>query len=431
MNLNKLMKQGVNSIMKTAGRYYLGNKAGRKFLAETLPALKKSAGLRERQEAAGTHVPVFLIASVASRCNLSCAGCYARTGGICSDAACAVSSADIGSTDSTLADDTIAGAGVCVTDGTVVGAGVGVTDDTVVATAADGTITACDTSGASNTALPSHGTTQQDLSADEWNRVFTEASEMGVSFVLMAGGEPFMRQDVIAVAAQHKDIIFPIFTNGTMVDDTYLSLLEANRNLIPVVSIEGDAAQTDLRRGSGTYHLVERAMASFRENNMLFGVSITVTHDTLDEVLAESFVEDLRAKGCGLVVYVEYVPTEAGTEQLALSEEELVRLAAETERLRSRFEDTVFLSFPGDEEALGGCLASGRGFFHINPKGGAEPCPFSPYSQHNVRTASLKTVLESKYFSDLRDIATKAGPHTGGCTLFTREAEVRALCAQA
>ncbi len=372
MNLNAVLRQGVDSIMKTAGRYYLSNKAGRRFLAETLPALKRSAELREQHEAAGTHIPVFLIASVASQCNLRCAGCYARTGGMCTD-----SSVDVDA----------------------------------------------------NTSAPAR-VNAQDLSKDEWSSVFAEASELGVSFVLMAGGEPLLRQDVIHTAAEHKSIIFPIFTNGTMIDDAYLSLFEANRNLIPVVSIEGDARATDNRRGEGTYQQIEQVMASFKANKLLFGASITVTRDTLDTVVSEAFLEDLRRKGCGLVIFVEYVPTEAGTEHLALSDEDLARLEAETNHLRERFKDTVILSFPGDEEALGGCLASGRGFFHINPKGGAEPCPFSPYSKHNVRAASLKTVLQSKYFSDLRDIATKAGSHTGGCTLFTHENEVKALCYQ-
>jgi MoaA/NifB/PqqE/SkfB family radical SAM enzyme len=49
----------------------------------------------------------------------------------------------------------------------------------------------------------------------------------------------------------------------------------------------------------------------------------------------------------------------------------------------------IFISFPGDEKTSGGCLAAGRGFFHINSHGGAEPCPASPYSDINVRDSSL------------------------------------------
>ena len=39
--------------------------------------------IAKQQEKEGLHVPPFLIASIASQCNLHCAGCYARAGGGC------------------------------------------------------------------------------------------------------------------------------------------------------------------------------------------------------------------------------------------------------------------------------------------------------------------------------------------------------------
>lgn len=75
----------------------------------------------------------------------------------------------------------------------------------------------------------------------------------------------------------------------------------------------------------------------------------------------------------------------------------------------------VYLSFPGDEKGTGGCVAAGRGFFHINSHGGAEPCPFSPYSDINVRDTSLKAALNSHLFTELRN---------GGFLLETMPADV-------
>lgn len=40
------------------------------------------------------------------------------------------------------------------------------------------------------------------LTGEEWNRVFDEASDIGVSFILLAGGEPLLRRDVIEAAKQ-------------------------------------------------------------------------------------------------------------------------------------------------------------------------------------------------------------------------------------
>lgn len=129
------------------------------------------------------------------------------------------------------------------------------------------------------------------------------------------------------------------------------------------------------------------------------------------------------------MIFVEYVPTDGVSDHLALSADEAAGMVADVEHARELFDDMIILAFPGDEAAMGGCLASGRGFFHINPQGGAEPCPFSPFSEHSVRTDSLREILDSQFFDGTRHIALNAGSHVGGCVLFERDEEVRALLA--
>lgn len=359
MNLHSFMQNGIEGIMKAAGRFYLKSAKGRNFLIKMVPQIRKSAGIREAHEKAGRHVPPFLIASIASQCNLHCAGCYARAGGGCSEEA-----------------------------------------------------------------------TSRDLTGDQWANIFEEAASLGTSFILLAGGEPLMRRDVIMAAAACRNVVFPIFTNGTMLDDAYLALFDQHRNLIPVLSVEGTDAETDARRGDGVAHCISQAMRELHKKRILFGASITVTRKNLAEVLDEAYLEKLRENGCGIVFFVEYVPAEKGTEHLALRQEDIDVLKKGTESLRGQLDDMVILSFPGDEEAMGGCLASGRGFFHINATGGAEPCPFSPYAKHNLAQSSILEVIDSGYFGALRALALEAGNHTGGCVLFEREKQVKALLAQ-
>ena len=100
-------------------------------------------------------------------------------------------------------------------------------------------------------------------------------------------------------------------------------------------------------------------------------------------------------------------------------------------RARENFGEMIFVSFPGDEKGSGGCIAAGRGFFHINSHGGAEPCPFSPYSDVNVRDTSLREAIRSKLFALLRDKDILADDHVGGCVLFEKRELVEeqlALC---
>jgi len=125
---------------------------------------------------------------------------------------------------------------------------------------------------------------------------------------------------------------------------------------------------------------------------------------------------------------MEYVPAEKGTENLVLTKNDIAVLDENIRRLKSAFRNMVLISFPGDEKYMGGCLAAGRGFFHINPLGNAEPCPFSPYSELNLKTTSISEVLQSPFFEKIRLIGKhEAENKQGGCTLFQHKWEVEKL----
>lgn len=265
------------------------------------------------------------------------------------------------------------------------------------------------------------------LSSAEWLELFREADSLGISYILLAGGEPLLRRDVIKKAGEIPDIIFPIFTNGVYIDEEYFDLFERKRNLIPVLSIEGGRDTTNQRRGEGVYEKQIENMNTFKDKDLVYGASVTVTSGNLEEVTGDEFIDDLAGRGCRVLIYVEYVPVEAEAAQLALSEDQQQYLLERTEQLRRQREDIVFVSFPGDEKGSGGCIAAGRGFFHINAHGGAEPCPFSPYSDINVRDASLREALKSPLFLALQEGDYLKDDHEGGCVLFAKRQEVEQI----
>jgi MoaA/NifB/PqqE/SkfB family radical SAM enzyme len=356
MNLTEYMNSAIERLVKDALRASLRNPQESAFLLRCTASQKKAAEKRRSMDQSGTHIPPFLIASIASKCNLHCAGCYARANHSCGEQA------------------------------------------------------------------------GKELDAGRWEQIFAEASELGVSFILLAGGEPLMRKDVLEAAAEHPELIFPVFSNGTMLNGSYLELFHRNRNLLPVLSIEGDKEQTDQRRGSGTFRILSDSMKNLCSRGIFYGASVTVTKENLAEVTGEEFIGTLSQNGCKLVFFVEYVPVD-GRDDLAPGDVERELLAQNQEKLRGQYPDLIFLSFPGDEKQMGGCLAAGRGFFHINPAGDAEPCPFSPYSDISVRNGSLKQALQSPLFRKIRSEALGECDHFGGCALFQKQSEVQRLLA--
>ncbi len=263
-----------------------------------------------------------------------------------------------------------------------------------------------------------------ELSTEEWKSIFEDAKDMGVIFNILAGGEPLMRRDVISVAGDIKEMAFPIFTNGTVIDDSYIDTFDCHRNLIPILSLEGNKVLTDYRRGEGVFDDVVSKMSKLKRKGILFGVSLTVTKENINDISSEDFIRFLEKTGCEVVFFIEYVAAEECSRGLAPDTESRVMFDERLSELRKNHE-MLFMSFPGDEEGLGGCLGAGRGFFHINPYGDAEACPASPFSDLNIREAGFRAVLESRLFSEIRNDGILSEHHNGGCALIEHEEEVK------
>ncbi|MBP3763789.1 MAG: radical SAM protein [Bacteroidales bacterium] len=362
IDIGSYMAESIRNIMRSAYLNVLTNPREARFVAR----MQRTFGSSERRrksvrEADGVDIPPFLIASIATACNLQCKGCYARKNGIAADPD-----------------------------------------------------------------APQKAT----LSPDQWRSIFDEAAQLGINFCLLAGGEPLTRRDILEQAAAVKDIIFPIFTNGTMIGVQYLDFFKRNLNMVPVISLEGDASATDNRRGKGVYLRALTSMQMLEKEKLFFGTSITVTTENYHAVTDSAYLRQLRDMGCRLVFYVEYVPFDESTSHLAFGDEHVAEMEQLVELRREDFPDIIFLSFPGDEKALDGCLAAGRGFFHIGPDGAAEPCPFSPFSDSNVASLGLLKALQSPLFQRIRNARALGWEHTGGCTLYEHRDEVEAMLKQ-
>jgi len=144
--------------------------------------------------------------------------------------------------------------------------------------------------------------------------VLDDAGELGISVALLAGGEPLTRPGLLDIVSEYPDMLFPIFTNGLLIDDDVAARLRRQRNTIPVLSIEGNQEITDDRRGAGVWTRVRGAARALRRARVFFGSSFTVRSDTLDALTDERFIAEMIGLGCRLFFFVEYVPVQPGTE---------------------------------------------------------------------------------------------------------------------
>ena len=272
-----------------------------------------------------------------------------------------------------------------------------------------------------------HGAGREEMDEATIESIVKQASDLGISVVLLAGGEPFVRRDeLLRLAANNPSLLFLIFTNGLMITAQIAGMLTQYRNIVPVVSLEGDSAQTDTRRGSGVYDSLMKTAETLVRASVFYGMSITVTTDNVDSITDDSYIDRMRGKGCGLFFFIEYVPVRKGTEHLVLTPEQRQRFLRNINLLR-RKKEALFVAFPGDEAKYGGCLAAGRGLIHVNSHGGVEPCPFSPYSDVSLKKRMLADALDSVMLQKIRDNHDLLGETSGGCALWRNRDLVKSL----
>ena len=271
-----------------------------------------------------------------------------------------------------------------------------------------------------------HRSKEEELSPQQIREIIVEAKELGISIILLAGGEPFLRSELLDITVQFPEIIFPIFTNGLLINDEMIQKLKQQKNVIPVLSIEGGYEETDLRRGTGIFGKVQEVMQKLHQAGIFFGTSITLTSANFSVVTERTFIQSIIDRGCKLFFYVDYVPVKEGTEDLMLTEKQASQTSLLTDQFMKQF-STLFVAFPGDEEKLGGCLSAGRGFLHISPEGRIEPCPFAPYSDTNLQDMSLKEALQSKFLAQIRQHHDELTETRGGCALWEKQEWVKTL----
>jgi MoaA/NifB/PqqE/SkfB family radical SAM enzyme len=267
---------------------------------------------------------------------------------------------------------------------------------------------------------------KEEMSTGEMERIAKEARDLGVSFFVLAGGEPFMKPEILNIIREYPEIIFMVFTNGLLVDDGLIARFKKQRNVVPLLSLEGYAEETDKRRGAGAYEAIMRTMKKMKKSNIFFGTSLTLTKNNFEVLTGELFIKGLASSGCKFFMFIEYTPTCEGTEDWVLTEEQRGRVMGFIRSYKEKY-PALFIALPWDEDDVGGCLSAGRGFVHINARGDLEPCPFAPFSDVNVTGIPLKEAFRSEFLRRLRQVPELAREKGGGCILWQERERVAAI----
>ena len=207
-----------------------------------------------------------------------------------------------------------------------------------------------------------------NLTYEEIDDIIQQGKELGIYMYIYTGGEPLVRKkDLIRLCEKHSDCIFLSFTNATLIDEAFADEMLRVKNFVPAISLEGSESATDGRRGDGVYGKVMKGIELLLRKKLVYGISACYTSP-------------------------ELLPT---PEQ---------RIATYHRIRKYRAEKPLFaMDFQNDAEYVGGCIAGGRRYLHINANGDMDPCVFIHYSDSNIREKTLLECLQSPIFMAYHD----------------------------
>ena len=170
------------------------------------------------------------------------------------------------------------------------------------------------------------------------------------------------------------------------------------KNFVPAISLEGFEDANDGRRGDGVFQKGSARNETIKVPQTAVWYFNLLHKQNFEDISSEAFYDMMIESGALFVWYFHYMPV--GNSAVP----ELLPTPQQREEMYKRirhFRETkaIFgMDFQNDGEFVGGCIAGGRNYFHINANGDAEPCVFIHYSGANIRKNTLLEILKQPLF---------------------------------
>ncbi|MBN2199963.1 MAG: SynChlorMet cassette radical SAM/SPASM protein ScmE [Candidatus Aminicenantes bacterium] len=233
-----------------------------------------------------------------------------------------------------------------------------------------------------------------DLPLEEWLRFFEELNRCAVTEVTLAGGEPFIREDLkeILEGVIRNRMRFSILSNGTLITEDMARFLGSTPRCNYVqVSLDGSEPEThDSCRGKGTFEKAVAGLRLLQKHKVNVAVRVTIhRYNVRDlEATARFLLEDLGLSGFGT--------NSAGHMGLCQKNMEQVELTTAERELAMKTLLALNKKYGGRISASAGPLAEGRMWSRMErarrqgaaafPEGGRLTGCGCPFSKISVRT---------------------------------------------
>ncbi len=247
------------------------------------------------------------------------------------------------------------------------------------------------------------------------NRILNEKKQFWNSgFTVITGGEPFVYKsegkDILDVVEEHPDDWFMFYTNGTLITKEIAKRMAKLGNISPSISLEGFEAETDSRRGKGTFKKILEAFDNLRSEGVPFGISTTAMRHNAELLVSDEFLDFYFNKQKATFGWIfQYMPIgRKYTLDYVITPEQRLYLFKRERKILWDYK-LFYPDFWNSGVLATGCISAGRegGYLYIDWNGTVTPCTFFPYSTANIieiyeKGGNLNDAYNQPFFEAIR-----------------------------
>jgi MoaA/NifB/PqqE/SkfB family radical SAM enzyme len=265
---------------------------------------------------------------------------------------------------------------------------------------------------------------KNELSLDEWKRVFGELRAVGVKEINLTGGEPLFRDDIFKIIEHgfSLGIRMGVTSNGYMIDEEMAEkLLQLGVRDI-TISVDAVGEKYDQIRGvKGAYTRVYRALEILSEYQKQGKVSVIVAFVLMKDTLTtyKDVVDAIEPLGIPIAVNLfdtspYFFQIKGSREKFGLTPEDNVKLKAVQQYFvekiavkpaftRHRFVDIDFFTdyFKDPVQKKTPCYVS-QTRLNIGPKGEVHGGCWAMGVHGDLRKNSLLEILKARAYQDIQ-----------------------------
>lgn len=275
--------------------------------------------------------------------------------------------------------------------------------------------------------LPGDGDVDAGLNSGQWKHAIDEICDAGCLFLLLTGGEIFVRNDFLDIYsyAKHKGLLVTLFTNGTLISDEIIDYFKEFPPYVVEITVYGATPDTygRITGSKAAYSQCKTTINKLLKNQIRVKLKTILMEPNRHEFgdiqkMAKSYGVPFRSDACifgrldyGKTPLTYRVSPKTAVEMEMADEAHLKDWTDFFRRMRHiKAADTIYQ------------CGAGMTHFHIDAYGNLQPCLISTRMKYNI-------FQNGGFMKGWRDLMPQVrGEKAGGDILLCNRCEKRSLC---